>query len=185
VALTFDDGPSGYTSSVINVLDQHHAKGTFFVIGQEIGGRHEVMRRALRHGHEIGNHTMHHGMLPPTSDLRATSSLIDHATGFSPCEFRPPGGAINLAVARGARSLGMTTVVWDVDTRDWTGASSGVIRSRATAVRGGSIVLMHDGGGNRGPTLAALPGIISELKRRGFKLVTVSRLLGQRPIWRP
>jgi peptidoglycan/xylan/chitin deacetylase (PgdA/CDA1 family) len=185
VALTFDDGPSGYTSSVINVLDQHHAKGTFFVIGQEIGGRQEVMRRALQHGHEIGNHTMHHGMLPPASDLRATSSLIHHATGFSPCEFRPPGGAINLSVARGARSLGMTTVVWDVDTRDWTGASSGVIRSRATAVRGGSIVLMHDGGGNRGPTLAALPGIVSELKRRGFKLVTVSRLLGQRPIWRP
>jgi len=185
VALTFDDGPSAYTSSVIKILDQHNAKGTFFAIGQEVGGHQSTLRRAVRHGHEIGNHTMHHGVAPPASDLRATSSLIRRASGFKPCSFRPVGGAINLAVARGARSAGMTTVVWDVDTRDWAGASSGAIRSEATSVSRGSIVLMHDGGGNRSPTVAALPGIVSELKRRGFKLVTVWRLLGQRPIWRP
>jgi peptidoglycan/xylan/chitin deacetylase (PgdA/CDA1 family) len=185
VALTFDDGPSAYTSRVIRVLDEHNAKGTFFVLGQEISGRQDVMRRALRHGHEIGNHTLHHTMFPSGADLRATSSMIRGATGFRPCEFRPPGGEVSLAVARAARSAGMTTVVWDVDTRDWTGLSSSAIYSRAISVRRGSIVLMHDGGGNRSPTVSALPSIISNLKRRGFKLVTVSRLLGQRPIWRP
>jgi peptidoglycan-N-acetylglucosamine deacetylase len=185
VALTFDDGPSAYTSRVIRILDDHNAKGTFFVVGQEISGRQQVMRRALRHGHEIGNHTTHHGALPSGPDMRATSGMIHRATGFRPCEFRPPGGAVNLRVARAARSAGMTTVVWDVDTRDWTGLSASGIYSRATAVRRGSIVLMHDGGGNRSPTVAALPSIISNLKRRGFELVTVSRLIGQRPIWRP
>jgi peptidoglycan-N-acetylglucosamine deacetylase len=185
VALTFDDGPSGYTSSVVKILDRQGAKGTFFVIGQEIPGRQKVMRRALDHGHEIGNHTMHHRMLPPASDFRATSSAIRRATGFTPCDFRPPGGAINLSVARGARAAGMTTVLWDVDTRDWSGVGSATIKRRATAVRPGSIVLMHDGGGNRSQTVAAVPPIISELKRRGFELVTVSRLLGERMIWRP
>jgi peptidoglycan/xylan/chitin deacetylase (PgdA/CDA1 family) len=185
VALTFDDGPSAFTSSVIRILDKQRAKGTFFVVGQEIPGRQEVLQSALRHGHELGNHTMHHGVLPPTSDLAAASSLIRRATGFTPCTFRPPAGVINLAVARGARSLGMTTVVWNVDTRDWTGLGSSQIKARATAVGRGSIVLMHDGGGNRSPTVAALPSIISELKRRGFELVTVTRLLGNRMIWRP
>ncbi len=186
VALTFDDGPSSYTASVLKILDQHDAHGTFFVIGQEVGGRTDVMRKALEQGNEIGNHTMHHDMLPSTSDLRATSGVIRRATGFTPCSFRPPGGAINLSVARGARSLGMTTVIWDVDTRDWDGPpGSATIRSRATSARAGSIVLMHDGGGNRSGTVAALPGIISNLKGRGFDLVTVSRLLGERPIWKP
>jgi peptidoglycan-N-acetylglucosamine deacetylase len=185
VALTFDDGPSAYTSSVIKALDRHKAKGTFFVVGQEIPGRQGTLQRALRHGHELGNHTLHHGFLPPASDLRATSSLIRRATGFRPCTFRPPGGVISLSVARGARAAGMTTVLWNVDTRDWTGLSSSAIKARATAVGRGSIVLMHDGGGNRGPTVAALPAIISELKRRGFELVTVTRLLGNRMIWRP
>ena len=185
VALTFDDGPSAYTSSVIRILDQHDAKGTFFVVGQEIPGRQEVLQRALGHGHELGNHALHHGVLPPASDLRATSSLIRRATGFTPCTFRPPAGVINLAVARGARSAGMTTVIWNVDTRDWTGLGSSAIKARATAVGRGSIVLMHDGGGNRSATVAALPSIISELKRRGFKLVTVTRLLGNRMVWRP
>jgi peptidoglycan/xylan/chitin deacetylase (PgdA/CDA1 family) len=185
VALTFDDGPSAYTSSVIKALDRHKAKGTFFVVGQEFPGRQEVLQRALSHGHELGNHTMHHGILPPASDLRATSSLIRRATGFRPCTFRPPAGVINLSVARGARAAGMTTVLWNVDTRDWTGLGSSAIKARATSVGRGSIVLMHDGGGNRSPTVAALPSIISELKRRGFELVTVTRLLGNRMIWRP
>jgi peptidoglycan-N-acetylglucosamine deacetylase len=185
VALTFDDGPSPFTSGVIKALDRHGARGTFFAVGQEVAGRQSALRRALRHGHEIGNHTMHHQMLPPTSDLRATSSLIRRTTGFKPCSFRPPGGALSLGLARGARAAGMTTVLWDVDTRDWSGVGSATIKARATAVRPGSIVLMHDGGGNRAQTVVALPSIISELKRRGFELVTVSRLLGQRMKWRP
>jgi peptidoglycan/xylan/chitin deacetylase (PgdA/CDA1 family) len=128
---------------------------------------------------------MHHGVLAPASDLRATSSLIRRATGFTPCTFRPPAGVVNLSVAHAARAAGMTTVVWNVDSRDWTGLAPSAIKARATAVGRGSIVLMHDGGGNRSPTVAALPSIISELKRRGFELVTVTRLLGNRMVWRP
>jgi peptidoglycan/xylan/chitin deacetylase (PgdA/CDA1 family) len=185
VALTFDDGPSAYTSRVIKILDERSAKGTFFVVGQEIAGRQAVLRRALRHGHEVGNHTMHHAMLPSTSDMRATSAAIRRATGFRPCLFRPPGAAINLGVARGARSAGMTSVLWSIDTRDWTTPGVTAIRNAATSVGSGGIVLMHDGGGNRGQTIAALPSIVSELKRRGYRLVTVTRLLGEHPIWRP
>lgn len=75
----------------------------------------------------------------------------------------------------------MTTVGWDVDTRDWTGLSAGSIRSRAVGpAQAGSIILMHDGGGNRSQTVAALPGIINDLRRRGFELVTVTQVLGHR-----
>ncbi len=79
----------------------------------------------------------------------------------------------------------MSSILWDIDTNDWQQPGSGAIHQRAVAARSGSIVLMHDAGGNRSQTVAALPGIIHTLKQRGYRLVTVSRLLGNRPVWKP
>ena len=150
VALTFDDGPSEYTPAFLDVLREKHVEGTFFEIGQEMPGREDIMRRILREGSEIGNHTMHHAELPGYSELAPDSALVESSTHFKPCLFRPPGGAVDSAVISTAAELGMRTITWDVDPADWTNPGSGAVYSRVVEATGpGSIVLMHDGGGDR------------------------------------
>jgi peptidoglycan-N-acetylglucosamine deacetylase len=186
VALTFDDGPSSYTPGFLNVLRDKHAVGTFFEVGQEMPGREGLMRRVLREGSEIGNHTMHHAFYPGYSEIAGASRLIDAYTHFEPCLFRPPGGGVNGSVIATAASLGMRTITWDVDPTDWSNPGSGAVYSRVVgAARPGSIILMHDGGGYRGGTLAALPSIIDTLRARGYRFATVSDLLGKRLVYRP
>jgi peptidoglycan/xylan/chitin deacetylase (PgdA/CDA1 family) len=186
VALTFDDGPGPYTESFLDVLREKHAYGTFFEIGQEVPGRAEIMQRILREGDEIGNHTTHHGFYPGYWDLAATNALIRSATHFEPCLFRPPGGAVDSSVVAAAAQAGLETILWDVDPSDWANPGSGAVYSRiVSATRPGSIVLMHDGGGDRSGTLAALPRIIDALRGRGYRFATVSELLGHRMIYKP
>src|SRR4051794_28999978 len=124
VALTFDDGPSAYTPAFLDVLRAKHARATFFEIGQEMPGREETMRRILREGSEIGNHTMHHTAFPGYAEIAGDSSLVESATRFRPCLFRPPGGAVDAAVIDTAAGLGMRTVTWDVDPSDWSNPGS-------------------------------------------------------------
>ncbi len=183
VALTFDDGPSIYTSRVLSILEHKHVKGTFFEIGENMGGRAQVQRAIMKHGDELGNHTMHH-RFAGVGDMRAVSNIIQRNTDFRPCLFRPPGGSLGGGVVGAAHAAGMATINWDRDTRDWSTPGSAHIYSVATSARAGSIVLMHDGGGFRGQTVAALPHIIANLKHRGYKLVTVTQLLGGHYIFR-
>jgi len=186
VALTFDDGPAAATSAVARILNRRNAKGTFFVIGQQVSGSGaRLLKNMSRQGHEIANHSLRHEIYPGYASLRATSRAIQRATGFKPCSFRPPYGAVNGGVLSAARRNGMTTVNWDRDTMDWTTPGSGSIASVGASAGSGSIVLMHDGGGTRTQTVAALPSIISSLKSRGYKLVTVSQLLGNKLVWGP
>jgi peptidoglycan/xylan/chitin deacetylase (PgdA/CDA1 family) len=186
VALTFDDGPSSYTPGFLAVLHRERVRGTFFEIGQEVAGRAKTMRRILSEGSEIGNHTMHHGSYPGYADLAATDARIRAATHFEPCLFRPPGGGVDSAVVAAAGEAGLKTVLWDVDPVDWSLPGTSAIYSRVVgAARPGSIILMHDGGGNRGETLAALPAIIEALRSRGYRFATVSELLGRRMIYSP
>lgn len=185
VALTFDDGPSSYTGSVLRTLDRHNAKGSFFVLGDQVPGDTKTLRKAVRRGHELANHSLHHERYPSSSSMEATSARIEAATGFSPCTFRPPYGLIDGDVASAARANGMSSVLWEVDTLDWTLPGSEAIYRRAVGgARAGSIVLMHDGGGYRQQTLSALPRIIQTLQSRGFELVTVSEILGEKFIWK-
>jgi peptidoglycan/xylan/chitin deacetylase (PgdA/CDA1 family) len=186
VALTFDDGPSSLTPAFLDVLRDKHAAATFFEVGQEMPGRGSTMRRILREGSEIGNHTMHHGFFPGHAEIAGPSALSEAYAHFRPCLFRPPGGAVDSAVISTAASLGMRTVTWDVDPSDWSNPGSGAVYSRVVgAVRPGSIVVMHDGGGDRGGTLAALPSIIDTLRSRGYRFATVSELLGGHSVYRP
>jgi peptidoglycan/xylan/chitin deacetylase (PgdA/CDA1 family) len=186
VSLTFDDGPSDYTEGFLDVLRDKHVHATFFEIGQEVPGREEVMRRLLHEGSEIGNHTTHHDSNAGYADLEETNSLIRAATHFRPCLFRPPGGAAGAGVLAAAGEAGMETVTWDVDPSDWTDPGSGVVYRRVVdAVQPGSIVVMHDGGGDRRGTLAALPSIIDTLRDRGYRFATVTELLGHHLIYRP
>jgi len=186
VALTFDDGPSTYTEAFLDVLRRERVPGTFFELGQEVAGREDTMRRILREGSEIGDHTMNHVEYPGYSQIAGAGARIQAATHFKPCLFRPPGGAVDSSVIATAGGLGMETILWDVDPADWTAPGSAAVYSRIVgAVQPGSIVLMHDGGGDRSGTLAALPRIIDTLRGRGYSFATVSQLLGHRLIYKP
>jgi peptidoglycan/xylan/chitin deacetylase (PgdA/CDA1 family) len=186
VALTFDDGPSEYTDDFLQVLREKDARGTFFEIGQEMPGREEVMRQILAEGDEIGDHTMNHVEYPGYDQIAGAAARIAAYTHFRPCLFRPPGGGVNAGIVATAGSLGMRTINWDVDPQDWSLPGTEAIYSNIVShAQSGSIILMHDGGGPRGETLAALPRIIDNLRARGFGFATVSELLGYRIIYRP
>jgi peptidoglycan/xylan/chitin deacetylase (PgdA/CDA1 family) len=186
VALTFDDGPSEYTPDFLRVLREKGVPGTFFEIGQEMPGREDVMRQILAEGNEIGDHTMNHVEYPGYSQIAGAAARIRAYTHFQPCLFRPPGGAVDSGVIATAGSLGMRTINWDVDPRDWSLPGTEAIYSNIVShARSGSIILMHDGGGPRGETLAALPRVIDTLRARGFGFATVSELLGERIVYRP
>ena len=186
VALTFDDGPSLYTPGFLKVLREKHVPGTFFEIGQEMSRYPSTMREIIRQGNEIGNHTMHHTEFPGYASIAPATTLAEAIAHFRPCLFRPPGGAVDSSVIAAAGEDGLRTITWDVDPADWSNPGSAAVYSRIVgAAQPGSIVLMHDGGGDRSGTLAALPQIIDTLRARGFGFATVTGLLGQHTIYRP
>lgn len=186
IALTFDDGPAPYTHAILRILRRHRAHGTFFQLGNQLGGRGPLLRRMLREGHELANHSWNHAAGPAAWQLRATSARLRRLTGFKPCLFRAPYGAISSGLVAAARRFGMSTIQWNLDPRDWATPGAGAIAARVLrGARPGSIVVMHDGGGPRGQTLAALPRIIRGLQARRYQLVTVSELLGFRSVWQP
>jgi peptidoglycan/xylan/chitin deacetylase (PgdA/CDA1 family) len=186
VALTFDDGPSEYTDRYLDVLREKDVPATFFEIGQEMPGREATMRRILAEGDEIGDHTMNHVEYPGFEQIAGAAERIKAYTGFQPCLFRPPGGAENSTVIETAGSLGLKTITWDVDPRDWSLPGTSEIYSNIVDnAKPGAIILMHDGGGPRDETLAALPEIIDTLRARGYGFETVSALLGDKMLYRP
>jgi peptidoglycan/xylan/chitin deacetylase (PgdA/CDA1 family) len=186
VALSFDDGPSEYTPEFLDALRHQGVPGTFFEIGQEMPSRESTMRRIMREGDEIGDHTMHHTELPGYAEIAPTAARIAAIAHFRPCLFRPPGGAVDSSVIAAAAEAGMKTIAWDVDPADWSTPGTDAIYSRIVdTAQPGSIILMHDGGGDRSETLAALPRVIDTLRSRGYGFETVTRLLGDRMIYRP
>ena len=188
VALTFDDGPSGRTPAILRVLARHHAHATFFVVGRSTRGMEPVLRHIAASGNELADHTYSHADLLSlhtpgrTRQLRWTRTLVERATGVRPRFFRPPYGATGPAVNRLGRSLGLVPVLWSVDSRDWQEPGTKAIVRRVLAqLEPGSIVLLHDGGGDRHETLRALPAILRALARMHLQPVTLSRLLAQPP----
>jgi len=182
VALTFDDGPSIYTASFLKVLKQYHVPATFFLIGEQVYAKRNLVRQELAAGHILGSHSWNHPMLSRTKNLHAqfvdSQTALKAATGYTPCFMRPPYGDWNLAVQAEASKNKLEIINWDVDTRDWSRpGTNSIVRQALTNARNGSIILMHDGGGNRLQTLAALPQIIKGLRRQGFKLVRVDKIL--------
>jgi len=187
VALTFDDGPSIYTPQVLATLNRHGAHATFFEIGRQVGPLAATSRAVIRDGDVIGDHTWSHPVLDAqntAAQIRPTQAAIRAATGFRPCLLRPPYGTAPPEVVDIARSLGLLTIQWDVDPADWSRPGAAVIAQRVlSAVRPGSIVIMHDGGGDRSETVQALGTIVPTLIGRGYHLVTVPQLLGLHPAY--
>lgn len=191
VAIGFDDGPYPDTPAFVRMLSENHATATFFMIGRQITSAYrETMLRELREGDVLGDHTWSHPELTRSREVRGqlqrTLAAIREQTGYTPCVFRPPYGDYDASVIATARSLGLATVTWNVDPTDYAQPGTAAIVHRVLAqVQPGSIVISHDGGGPRGQTLAAYPKIISALRRRGFGIVTIPKLLGFRPVYEP
>jgi cellulose synthase/poly-beta-1,6-N-acetylglucosamine synthase-like glycosyltransferase/peptidoglycan/xylan/chitin deacetylase (PgdA/CDA1 family) len=199
VALTFDDGPDAvWTPRILDLLKKENVPATFFVIGDAAQLHPDLVRRIINDGHDIGNHTFTHpnlGEIPERLtilELNATQRLIEAITGRSTVLFRPPyfGDAEPttpdevMPVTRAER-LGYLTVGLHVDPNDWAmPGTDEIVKQTIAGVENpdpdkhGQVVLLHDGGGDRAQTLAALPQIITELRARGYRFVTVSELAG-------
>ena len=188
IALTFDDGPGPYTPGVLSILEQSHVRATFFAIGRMERYFSESTVRELRDGYVVGDHTENHPALARLSaheqheELFEQIARIELVGGPRPSLFRPPDGSFNATTMRELQALNLLMVLWSVDTEDYRlpGVAS-IVQRVVAGARPGAIVLMHDGGGDRSQTVAALPLIIRELHRRGFHLVTVPELLKDDP----
>ena len=187
VALTFDGGPTGYyTPRVLRKLRRAGVPATFFIRGQFIRGHEDLLRKEIRQGHELANHSFSHPHLPSSGELKKTNRVIRGVTGYKPCIFRPPYGSVDSALIRRVWREGMLTITWDVDSWDslYEDVSASTVYSRVVGnVRPGSIILMHDGEGSHHGTLKALDPILRYLHRKHYRLVTVSQLLGLRSVF--
>jgi len=158
-------------------------KATFFMLGRQVKARPEMAGRVLAAGMEIGNHSYSHKYLARASHKLITSEIGDGAKaiqsvlGVKPAWYRPAGGSKNSFVFREAKRLGMRVVLWTIDPKDWKRPAAATIARRVLdRVRPGSVILMHDGGGDRSHTVEALEPIIRGLKARGYTMVTLSEL---------
>lgn len=189
VALTFDDGPwPASTEAILSALEREDVPATFFMLGLQAKRYPRIARLVSTAGHQVGNHTYSHSQLSALSgadawkDIQWGQKAILKATGHPAVWFRPPYGDVDTRSLNVARQLSQRVVMWTVDSRDWERPGADVISGNVLrAVRPGAIVLMHDGGGDRAQTVQALPGIIRELKRRGYVFVTIDELVSVNP----
>jgi peptidoglycan/xylan/chitin deacetylase (PgdA/CDA1 family) len=191
IALTFDDGPWYDTPQFLDILEREHVPATFFQVGVHESQYGSVDRRILADRDMIGDHTETHADVAgggpfAVSEISDAAAAIGRASGgFQPCLFRAPGGAVSPGLISLARSMGFTTIEWDIDPRDWARPGVDAIYNNVIAnAHNGAIVIQHDGGGDRSQTLAALPREIATLRSRGYGFVTVTQLLGQRLIYK-
>lgn len=180
VALTFDDGPGPYTNRLLNALQANGAKATFFMVGENVSGYKNTVKRMANMGCELGAHSYNHPAFTrlSTSQMRSqvsrTSDAIKNACGKRPTVFRLPYGDGH-ANGTVLSTLGLPSIYWSVDTMDWanTGSSQHTVNAVLNNVHNGDIILMHD---IHSATVSAAERIIPALKSRGYQMVTVSQL---------
>jgi peptidoglycan/xylan/chitin deacetylase (PgdA/CDA1 family) len=179
VALTFDDGPHPvYTPELLDGLKERQAKATFFVVGKNIEGHEDIIRRMDEEGHLIGNHTYDHvkitGMPPEQAcaQITKTSSLIEKITGKKTEYIRPPFGAWDKTLDCGFE---MFPVLWSIDPLDWTTKNTDtVVQKVLDAAEEDSIILLHD---FYGSSVEAALRIVDALQEQGYEFVTVDKLI--------
>jgi len=167
VYLTFDDGPSKYTPAILKILRRTRSTATFFEVGFRQARYPAAAEQIRAQGSSIGNHTYNHPDLTALTPGQIRSQLSRGPR--SKC-MRPPFGATNSRVRRIVAQQGLREVLWTIDTNDWSRPGTAQIVRTATGpgVGAGSNVLLHDGGGDRSQTVAALPKIIKTLQQRGY-----------------
>lgn len=178
VALTFDDGPSPYTPAILAVLRRYRVRATFCMLGDQALRFPAYARQVVSDGHRLCNHSRDHRDMTRLSSGRARREVVDgerlirDASGVSPTIFRFPYGSSDRTARQVVRGYGMGVLSWDVDPRDWTRPAASTITDRIVRHVGPhSVVLLHDGGGDRGNTVASLDDTIRRLQRRGYRFV--------------
>ena len=190
LALTYDDGPNDpYTWRLMELLERHQAKATFFVLGRFVQQKPEIARALVSAGHVIGSHTWDHPNLVWTSSaelrrqLQQTRQAILDATGVEPKLFRPPFGGRRPVSLRVVRSAGLQPVMWNVSCHDWDAKSADeIVRRAERQIRGGDVILLHDGeyhriGVDRSLSLEASDRILTRYKGEGYGFVTVPEMM--------
>jgi peptidoglycan-N-acetylglucosamine deacetylase len=188
MALTFDDGPGPYTLQVLAVLQRLHVPATFFEVGVEENYFHAGTSAIVAAGDPIGDHTQLHAAMGKLSAADQQTQLLQQISSTGaygapyPRMFRPPYGSFDQTTLAILRRMKMLMVLWTIDTSDYRQPGvPAIVNSVLSGARPGAIVLMHDAGGTRTETVAALPQVISGLRARGYTLVTVPKLLLDNP----
>ncbi len=190
IALTYDDGPNDpHTLSLLEVLARHGVHATFFLIGRYVQQRPEIAREIVQAGHVVGNHTLTHPLLTFKSvaeirhELSQCRAALQDAIGGHSNLFRPPFGGRRPAVLRVASELGLEPVMWSVTGYDWNAPPAEVIeRKVARQIRGGDVILLHDGGhkrmgADRSQTVIATDRLISRYEVEGSEFVTIPQMM--------
>lgn len=188
-ALTFDDGPWPHsTRKILKILKEKDVHATFFMVGQEVTRRPEIAKEVSEAGHTVGNHSWDHPSRPrdAAGQVNRTDAAIKKATGYASTTFRPPYGMLKNGLAKQAMKNGNPVLIWTADSADWKkpGASR-IARNIINQASPGGIALMHDGGGDRDQTIAALPVIIDTLREKGYRFVTIPELISMRYVAPP
>lgn len=181
VALTFDDGPGPFTARVVDVLKIHGVPATFFQITNQVGSRQDLVKQMVADGFRVAAHTKGHVHLTKVEPLQQWDEIVGSAdaldgvlgAGHTKC-LRPPYGQLDLNTLDMAAKRGLAVAMWSLDTEDWKTPGVGAIVERTVDnTRDRSVILMHDGGGQRDQTIEALQWIIPALKDKGFRFVAV------------
>lgn len=181
IYLTFDDGPAvQYTKQILDLLDQYDAKATFFELGENASAHPDLTREVIRRGHAVGSHTWDHADMRRLSktaldhEITTTSATLEKLTGRPITCLRPPYGALDSQARAAIERHGLDLQLWNIDPQDWNrpGASA-IVRTVVGNARPGRVSLMHDGGGNRSQSVAALAQILPQLKARGYRFETL------------
>lgn len=190
LALTYDDGPNeAGTPQLLEVLARYDVRATFFMLGCRVAQRPDLAREVAAGGHTIGNHTYSHPNLIFSSRAQLVAQIedctraLDDAVGQHSNLFRPPFGGRRPDVLAEARHRGFVPVMWSVSAYDWNTDPADVIENRvARQIRGGEVILMHDGGhlamgADRSATVAATERLIRRFKSEGYRFVTVPEMI--------
>jgi peptidoglycan-N-acetylglucosamine deacetylase len=184
LALTFDDGPGPYTQQLVGVLNKYHVHATFFAIGEEERYFSAGSSLELHSGDVIGDHTETHPMMASLSAHDQREELVEQIAriellgGPRPRLFRPPYGSFDATTLHLLHQLHLLMVLWSTDTSDYTlPGVQAIVQSALAGAHPGAIILMHDAGGDRSETIAALPAIIKGLRKKGLEPVTIPRLM--------
>lgn len=193
LALTFDDGPHpSNTRRLLDILAKRNVKATFYVVGKNVNRYPSLIRRMVREGHEIGNHTWNHPNLNKQSrskvqeELARTGKAIHRVSGIRPRTMRPPYGAFRQELRNWTRNqFGYPTILWSVDPKDWKDRNASTVTRRlVSGAKPGAILLAHD---IHKSTIDAMPSTLDQLLRKGYQFVTVTQLiqLGKGAVSRP
>lgn len=190
LALTFDDGPNDpWTPRLLEVLDRHRVRATFFLIGRYVAERPEIAQHIAAAGHVIGNHTWNHPNLifvrprEVEGQIKRCADALQKAVGAHSNLFRPPFGGRTPQALRAVRRCGLVPVLWSVSGWDWEAKSAAYVENKVMgSVEGGDVILLHDGGHrylgvDRSFTVSAVDRLITRGKDQGFTFVTVPEMM--------